>query len=58
MMDYWYYTNDTSYNDVVMQGMMFQVGPNKDYQPPNQTASLGNDDQGKKYSTSRFCNGN
>jgi hypothetical protein len=46
LIDYWYYTNDTSYNDVVMQGMLFQVGASKDYQPINQTASLGNDDQG------------
>jgi mannan endo-1,6-alpha-mannosidase len=46
MIDYWYYTGDTSYNDVTSQALLFQVGPNKDYQPPNQTLSLGNDDQG------------
>lgn len=46
MIDYWHYTGDTTYNDVVMQGMLFQVGPNEDYMPPNVTASLGNDDQG------------
>ncbi|KAH7025766.1 family 76 glycosyl hydrolase [Microdochium trichocladiopsis] len=45
MMDYWHYTGDDTYNDVVMQGMLFQTGPNNDYMPPNWTASLGNDDQ-------------
>ncbi|KAJ9623277.1 hypothetical protein H2203_006217 [Taxawa tesnikishii (nom. ined.)] len=46
MIDYWYYTGDTSYNDVVTQAMLFQVGPDEDYMPPNQTKSEGNDDQG------------
>ncbi|KAK4096314.1 glycoside hydrolase family 76 protein [Parathielavia hyrcaniae] len=44
--DYWHLTGDTSYNHVVTEGMLHQVGPNEDYQPPNHTASLGNDDQG------------
>ncbi|KAI5925101.1 glycoside hydrolase family 76 protein [Camillea tinctor] len=46
MVDYWHLTGDTTYNDVVSQALLFQVGPNKDYMPPNVTASLGNDDQG------------
>ncbi|TPX10710.1 uncharacterized protein E0L32_008279 [Thyridium curvatum] len=46
MMDYWHYTGDATYNDVVSQAMLFQVGPNANYMPPNVTASLGNDDQG------------
>lgn len=46
LMDYWATTGDSTYNDLVMQAMLFQVGPNKDYMPPNVTASLGNDDQG------------
>jgi mannan endo-1,6-alpha-mannosidase len=46
MIDYWYITGDTSYNDVVEQALLFQVGPNEDYMPPNQSKSLGNDDQG------------
>lgn len=46
MIDYWHYTGDETYNDVVSQAMLHQVGPNQDYQPPNYTASLGNDDQG------------
>ena len=44
--DYWRYTNDTSYNDIVTQALLFQVGPNNDYMPPNQTSSEGNDDHG------------
>ncbi|KAG8410995.1 hypothetical protein J3459_016753 [Metarhizium acridum] len=44
--DYWKLTGDATYNDVVTQGMLFQVGPQRDYMPPNQTLSLGNDDQG------------
>jgi mannan endo-1,6-alpha-mannosidase len=46
LMDYWHTTGDSSYNDVIMQSMLHQVGENKDYQPRNHTASLGNDDQG------------
>jgi len=44
--DYWRYTGDTSYNDIVTQALLFQVGPNNDYMPPNQTSSEGNDDHG------------
>ena len=43
--DYWRFTGDTSYNNVVMQAMQFQVGENQNYEPSNWTASLGNDDQ-------------
>jgi mannan endo-1,6-alpha-mannosidase len=43
--DYWYYTGDTTYNDIVTEALLFQVGPDRDYQPPNQTLALGNDDQ-------------
>lgn len=46
MIDYWYYTGDTTYNDVTSQALLFQVGPNNDYMPPNQTKTEGNDDQG------------
>ncbi|ROW00778.1 hypothetical protein VMCG_06525 [Cytospora schulzeri] len=35
MIDYWHFTGDDTYNDVVTQAMLFQVGPNKDYMPPN-----------------------
>jgi mannan endo-1,6-alpha-mannosidase len=45
LIDYWYYTGDTTYNDITSQAMLWQVGPNEDYMPPNQTKTLGNDDQ-------------
>ena len=37
MIEYWYYTGDSTYNDVVTQGLLAQVGPDNDYMPPNQT---------------------
>ncbi|RYO99100.1 hypothetical protein DL764_006902 [Monosporascus ibericus] len=46
MIDYWYYTGDTTYNNITMQGLLHQVGPHNDYMPPNQTLTEGNDDQG------------
>jgi len=46
LIDYWKLTGDPSYNDVITQAMLWQVGPGRDYMPPNVTASLGNDDQG------------
>lgn len=46
LIDYWYYTGDTQYNELTSQGLLFQVGPNNDYMPPNQTLTEGNDDQG------------
>jgi len=45
LIDYWYLTNDTQFNDKVTQAMLFQVGPNNDYMPPNRTKDEGNDDQ-------------
>lgn len=45
LIDYWYYTRDTSYNDAVMQALQFQIGSGEDFMPANQTQSLGNDDQ-------------
>jgi mannan endo-1,6-alpha-mannosidase len=46
LIDYWYYTGDTTYNDATEQGLLFQTGPDNDYMPPNQTLTEGNDDQG------------
>lgn len=46
LIDYWYYTGDDEYNDLVSQGLLFQVGTNRDYMPNNQTLTEGNDDQG------------
>jgi len=45
MIDYWYFTGDSQYNDKVTQAMLAQVGPDNDYMPPNQTKTEGNDDQ-------------
>lgn len=49
LIDYWYYTGDTKWNTIIQQGMLFQVGPNHDYMPPNQTMTEGNDDQVRIY---------
>jgi len=43
---YFLVTGDSTYNDVTTQALLFQVGPDRDYMPPNQTKSEGNDDQG------------
>ena len=45
LIDYWYYTGDDTYNAMITEAMMFQVGPDNNYMPPNQSKSLGNDDQ-------------
>lgn len=44
--DYWHYTGDDTYNKEVTEGLIFQSGPHRDYQPDDHRASLGNDDQG------------
>ncbi|KAH8684596.1 glycosyl hydrolase family 76-domain-containing protein [Tricladium varicosporioides] len=46
LIDYWRYTGDASYNDVISQALLFQAGPEADYMPINQTKNEGNDDQG------------
>lgn len=45
LINYWYLTGDTSYNDVTTQALQFQVGEGDYYEPQNETLSLGNDDQ-------------
>jgi hypothetical protein len=45
MVEYWYYTGDTTYNAEVIQAMQHQRGKANNYEPSNQTSSLGNDDQ-------------
>jgi len=45
MIDYWHYTGDTSYNDVISAGIQHQVGENLDMMPSNWSQSMGNDDQ-------------
>ncbi|KAJ6779625.1 hypothetical protein PWT90_05639 [Aphanocladium album] len=46
LIDYWHFTGDSSHNDAVMQGLLFQTGDDANYMPKNQTASIANDDQG------------
>ena len=37
LIDYWYHTGDDAYNDLVIQGLQFQVGEDTAFMPPNQT---------------------
>jgi mannan endo-1,6-alpha-mannosidase len=46
MINYWYYTGDTTYNAVTTQALLHQAGDSGDYMPLNQTKTEGNDDQG------------
>ncbi|KAK4112364.1 glycoside hydrolase family 76 protein [Canariomyces notabilis] len=47
LIDYWYYTGDSTYNDQAIYAMVFQAEPPlNSYMPANWTLSLGNDDQG------------
>lgn len=46
MLDYWYYTGDTTYHDILKSSLLFQTGTGWDYMPANQTTTEGNDDQG------------
>lgn len=46
LINYWYYTGDTTYNENVKQAMIHQSGEEFDFMPTNQSKTLGNDDQG------------
>jgi mannan endo-1,6-alpha-mannosidase len=46
LIDYWFLTGDSTYNEVTMQAMLHQVGDDRDFMPRNQTRTEGNDDQG------------
>lgn len=37
LVEYWYYTGDTTYMEITTQGLVAQIGPDRDYMPPNQT---------------------
>ena len=39
LIDYWNYTGDAHYVSLVQQALLAQVGPDKDFMPPNQTKS-------------------
>lgn len=45
LVNYWALTGDDTYNDRISEALLFQVGPEYNYMPPNQSASIGNDDQ-------------
>ncbi|KAK2806785.1 hypothetical protein FQN50_005647 [Emmonsiellopsis sp. PD_5] len=45
LVDYWHYTEDSTYNKVVKQALLHQVGQNYDFMPANQSRTEGNDDQ-------------
>ncbi|KAK5993450.1 Mannan endo-1,6-alpha-mannosidase DCW1 [Cladobotryum mycophilum] len=46
MVDYWYLTGDSTYNDPTMQALIHQAGDPGNFLPKNQSLSEGNDDQG------------
>ncbi|KAF2753562.1 mannan endo-1,6-alpha-mannosidase DCW1 precursor [Pseudovirgaria hyperparasitica] len=46
LIDYWHYTGDDQYNEIIFQALLHQTGEDDDYMPVNQSQSLGNDDQG------------
>ncbi|PGH10556.1 hypothetical protein AJ80_07503 [Polytolypa hystricis UAMH7299] len=45
LIDYWFYTGDSQYNEITMQAMLHQVGDDQNFMPMNQSRTLGNDDQ-------------
>ncbi|KAI0169949.1 mannan endo-1,6-alpha-mannosidase [Hypoxylon sp. FL1284] len=45
LIDYRHASGDKQFDDIISQALLFQVGPNEDFMPPNWTASMGNDDQ-------------
>ncbi|QLQ80178.1 hypothetical protein HG537_0D01790 [Torulaspora globosa] len=45
MLDYWYFMENDTYNEIVSQALLYQVGEHKDYVPLNQSTTEGNDDQ-------------
>ncbi|KAK3325875.1 family 76 glycosyl hydrolase [Apodospora peruviana] len=46
MVDYWFLTGDTTYNEITTQALLHQASPTRDFMPENQTRTEGNDDQG------------
>ncbi|KAK5087235.1 hypothetical protein LTR05_004406 [Lithohypha guttulata] len=46
LINYWQYTGDSSYNDVVSQALQWQKGADSNFNPANQSRSMGVDDQG------------
>ncbi|CCD23185.1 glycoside hydrolase family 76 protein NDAI_0B01510 [Naumovozyma dairenensis CBS 421] len=45
MLDYWFFMENDTYNDLIMSALLHQTGENNDYIPLNQSTTEGNDDQ-------------
>lgn len=45
LINYWQYTGDSSYNSVISQAMQWQKGSDDNFNPANQSRSMGIDDQ-------------
>jgi mannan endo-1,6-alpha-mannosidase len=45
LIKYWALSGDDSVVPTITEALLFQVGPDQNYMPPNQSKSLGNDDQ-------------
>ncbi|CCE64750.1 hypothetical protein TPHA_0I02470 [Tetrapisispora phaffii CBS 4417] len=45
MLDYWFFMENDTYNDIIKQALLYQVGTANDYVPLNQSTTEGNDDQ-------------
>ncbi|KAK8857269.1 glycoside hydrolase family 76 protein [Apiospora arundinis] len=45
LLDYQHHTGDKDYERIVSEALLFQVGDDRDYNPANWSASMGNDDQ-------------
>jgi mannan endo-1,6-alpha-mannosidase len=45
LVNYWYLTGDSTYNDIAKDALIFQATSNGDFMPANQSRDEGNDDQ-------------
>ncbi|KAK9368830.1 glycoside hydrolase [Lipomyces kononenkoae] len=45
LIDYWFYTGDTTFNQIVFEALLANIGPNYDYMPESEITTEGNDDQ-------------
>ncbi|EXJ73835.1 uncharacterized protein A1O5_03597 [Cladophialophora psammophila CBS 110553] len=45
LMEYWHYTGDETYVDVMQEGLIVQLGPNNDFVVPAEAFDTGSDDQ-------------
>ncbi|KAH3670359.1 hypothetical protein WICMUC_004855 [Wickerhamomyces mucosus] len=46
MIDFWYFCQNDTFEDLIYEGLIAQKGSNNDYIPANQSTTEGNDDQG------------